>query len=573
MSNVLIINNTLKVLQNEFFEVKIVPIFDNYTSDIDKILHDFILELDKSNVCSLTIPITLTDNALDFTGLRFAHHVRLTNLIKFRSVPMVIYGSLDFEDILKLTTWANILLTNGTYYVNISEFSFEKIQKFLEAEIMKPKNFSLKNFLERIDIKPPSNYESHHSVDNELSLLRWSEFLKCDDQIPEVKENLSTNLYFKYHKELNPLKKVEDGKRYLIEGRGRILLIDDEAKKGWKDFYSNLLKHNIDNKSIELDSLDIDFKSQTKEDIKAKAITKINEFKPDIVLLDLRLCDSDFSSSVQPNELTGYKILEEIKKINKGIQVIITTASNKAWNYQLTHKAGANGFIIKKGDSDVAEDISNIKKEIEEGLKRATFLKPIYSSLESSIKYWDSYNLPERKNITDVFHDKLWNKKLKLQVIDFLKNSFNTLENENLPEHFTMSILLLYRIIEMINEYFIIESGDYRNKTIQYNFDIDNSNVPKITNNGNIEIPPIGTTLSTKEKIFAIYYKLNGNINKSLFDKINQLTNYRNNVAIHPNKRFKEESLEYLYDSDFQKFNKNLQDYFSAVFEFINSLK
>jgi len=165
------------------------------------------------------------------------------------------------------------------------------------------------------------------------------------------------------------------------------------------------------------------------------------------------------------------------------------------------------------------------------------------------------------------------NNNLKLQVKYFLKNSFSTIENENLTERFTMSVLLLYRIIEMINEYFIIESSDFRNKTFQYNFDIDNSRVPIITKNGINQNPAIGIRLSTKEKILAIYYKLNGKQNLPLFDKINRLTAYRNKVAIHPSKRFKEESFEFLFDNDFQKFNKNLQEYFTAVFEFINSLK
>ena len=46
-------------------------------------------------------------------------------------------------------------------------------------------------------------------------------------------------------------------------------------------------------------------------------------------------------------ELTGIKILEYIKSLNKGIQVIITTASNKIWNYE--NSSNANGYILKQG--------------------------------------------------------------------------------------------------------------------------------------------------------------------------------------------------------------------------------
>ena len=58
--------------------------------------------------------------------------------------------------------------------------------------------------------------------------------------------------------------------------------------------------------------------------------------------------------------------------------------------------------------------------------------------------------------------------------------------------------------------------------------------------------------LSTKEILYAVYHENKLKFDKDLFQKIHKLIEYRNKVAIHPDKRFKEESLEYLFDSDFE---------------------
>lgn len=545
----------------------------------DRVSHEFLeRHITSKQFDAIFIPYTLSNqNYLELSGIRLALHIRLTPEFRHMRVPIVFIGHESKEQIAKLTEFPSFLFTSGIFSTDKFEYeSYLKIYDWLkhkwksdgEMAELSPEDYE--GFLNRISIDPPSNYLSHHSVDNELSLLSWSEYLKCDEDIPEVKLNIKTGLFFKYKKAKNPIQSQKTGSIFLIEGKAKVLLIDDEAQKGWEHFYRTLFKTSP---SIDVQSLNIDFKLNSKSHIIKEAIKQIETYFPDIILLDLRLCDSDFENHISVSELTGIKILEKAKEINRGIQVIITTASNKAISFETVFTKGANGFIIKNGDFDANSAINSIRHSVSNCIKRAKVLKTIYSSLDLSIKNWDAYNLPERNNITDVFHDKLWNVNLKIQVKDFLKNSFSTLENENLAERFTMSVLLLYRTIEMINEYFIIESGDFRNNTIQYNFDIDNSRVPKISNNGINQNPAIGTTLSTKEKISAIYYKLNGKKNQQLFDKINRLTTYRNKVAIHPSKRFKEESLEYLFDNDFQKFNKNLQEYFTAVFEFINSLK
>ena len=43
-----------------------------------------------------------------------------------------------------------------------------------------------------------------------------------------------------------------------------------------------------------------------------------------------------------------YTLLKRIKEYNKGIQVIIFSATNKIWNLQALQEAGADGFILKE---------------------------------------------------------------------------------------------------------------------------------------------------------------------------------------------------------------------------------
>lgn len=49
----------------------------------------------------------------------------------------------------------------------------------------------------------------------------------------------------------------------------------------------------------------------------------------DLIILDLRLCDEDFYVHDNFHDLTGFVLLEEIKKHNKGLQTIIVSGQIK----------------------------------------------------------------------------------------------------------------------------------------------------------------------------------------------------------------------------------------------------
>ena len=543
----------------------------NFDEEIDSAITNYLTNLNNKEISSITLPVNLSQNFLELSGIRVGHHIRLTKELKYRKVPLIFYGSLELETLAKISPLSSILFTPNVYYVNISRYSFEDIVKYINAISLSLNDFDFNKYLDFVRIEPPANYQSHHSVDNEIALIEWSKYLRCDNQIVEVKENLKNGLYFKYHSVLNPVESPETGTQFEITEKGNILLIDDEWEKGWKDFYNYFFHYSG---QIWLDTLSIDFKSLSQTEIIQEAKNKIETFKPDVILLDLRLCDIDFEDELPSNKLTGIQILDIVKNINKGIQVIITTASNKVWNFEAAKKYGANGYIIKSGISNIKEDIKNLKTLIEEGLKRSSFLKIINQKLKAAIQCWDNYKIHQRRNLTDQMHDTLWHANLKLQIKDFLNNAFDTINNDEIQERFTISILLLYRVIEMLNEFFIVEEGTYFKKDISYKFDIDDQPVPRIsfnTGNYNIETLSKGKTLSTKEKAYAIYQKYKNVTPKDLFKMINNLTEYRNKVAIHPDKRFKEESLEYLFENKFDDFKRIIVNHFNAVMNYVNS--
>lgn len=75
--------------------------------------------------------------------------------------------------------------------------------------------------------------------------------------------------------------------------------------------------------------------------------------------------------------------MQEIKKINAGIQVIFFSATNKIWNLQKLQELGADGFIIKESPENsmnpdfTSETILQFKSTIETAFKKR-FLKEVF---------------------------------------------------------------------------------------------------------------------------------------------------------------------------------------------------
>ncbi len=356
---------------------------ENFGDDLDQKINTYLNRNDSQVINSFILPVSLTGNFFDFSGLIFAHHIRLSRNLKCCNVKIAIYGTLEITELLRLTPLSKILITENVFYIDVAKYSFEEFKELINE---KSNKINFQSILNQIQILPPSNYEdNHHSVDNEFALIQWSIQNGSYDSLPDdFKKEFDSRLYFKYLRAKNPIShlEIEATDNIQVEKSVNIILIDDEAKKGWNKFYE-LFFQKISDK-IHFRDINIDFKdanSKDRDEFIANIVTEIAKNDPDIILLDLRLMDVDFINEKEPNQLTGIKILEKIKELNKGIQVIITTASNKVWNFKYANQKGAIDFVIKDGFENPEKKIQDLKRTIQFAAKRAVFLKGIGKSI------------------------------------------------------------------------------------------------------------------------------------------------------------------------------------------------
>ena len=115
----------------------------------------------------------------------------------------------------------------------------------------------------------------------------------------------------------------------------QIAIIDDMIDMGWKEAYSNVFH---DSKIECYDQQNVVFNPEKFE-------------KYDLIILDLRLDDEVSGSSEDVlgiENLSGIKLLKEIKNHDPSVPVIISTASNKSWSLESAINNGADGYWSKE---------------------------------------------------------------------------------------------------------------------------------------------------------------------------------------------------------------------------------
>lgn len=541
MNALLIHNDNLPTLLVEAFESSLKfniglsqMMQDGFS--FDRVSHEFLeRHLTSKQFDAIFIPYTLSNqNYLELSGIRLALHIRLTPEFRHMRVPIIFIGHESKEQIAKLTEFPSFLFTSGIFSIDKFEYeSYLKIYDWLkhkwksDGEMAELSLEDYEGFLNRISIDPPSNYLSHHSVDNELSLLRWSEYLKCDEDIPEVQLNIKTGLFFKYKKAKNPIQSQKTGSLFLIEGKAKVLLIDDEAQKGWEHFYRTLFKTSP---SIDVQSLNIDFKLNSKSHIIKEAIKQIETYLPDIILLDLRLCDSDFDNHISVSELTGIKILEKAKEINRGIQVIITTASNKAISFETVFTKGADGFILKDGRENTQQTTTNLLEILKVSIKKALWLKQLSKNFSQIVEKCSSSEIAFKTSL-----------KSNLEIsFELLEKSFTK------PKYLNYAYLQLFHCIEdFLRLNSIFEFGDkcYVNQNILSHKRLDEKrwksilryrksgdNNPSYFSYGENEVMQSNITTDFKMSCVLVFLFNKQNSNVFNWPKIRDI---RNNKAAH----------------------------------------
>ena len=388
------------------------------------------------SIDKIIIPCRLGNEDAEFMGLYVGLHIRLTKeLGDIRFVPLLFISSITKGEILENQITNNkiksafLLFTKGSYLVSISN---------LEERLNESMNFIDElDFMENVipNLSIENTKDTGHQLANEWGAFRLAKYAGHVMSI-----NKPSSLFFKYkdtqtNNEIVPNPNISIG---LLFEPCKALLIDDNADSGWSDVLKFILKQKIVN-PVKVVSLNV-LKTHEEAEI-------FNEYeKYDVVFLDLRLRkEEDLPKNIiDVDNYTGTRILKKIKSINRGIQVIIFTASNKVWNIEKLIQIGANGYYIKESpEFIISPKFSNDNyREFVKNIMDCLSLK-ILRDIDKFHKQWLRFITVDRpgRNIDyQQFYDR---------TIASLSIAFDLLENSvKDKKYLNFAFLVYFQIIE-----------------------------------------------------------------------------------------------------------------------------
>ena len=477
--------------------------FDNISSYIPSNVDAIIIDVDSTKTPDACLSYAL--------AIRLSLHEKKTAAL----APIIFMSSLTPE-IFKNSPYSTLLQTKG--------ISFETpLYTPTAVELMEP--LSAKDyhpyFLDLVKVKPNAT-EGTHSIANQWGADVLERIISGDETENELIKRARQSLYFRYVLTLtlkqetifdlaNNINDVEKANRIdVLDASGKkILLIDDEADKGWKDVIGRILNNS---NLITFNQQTADY-TNLSEDIKKE----IEKEDADLIFLDLRIngVAEDTDEHIRPYDFSGMKVLKAIKKINPGLQVIMLTASNKAWNMKALVDAGADGYYIKESpeyafsaEYSIA-NANNLVKQIERCLEKK-YLCKIYTGIKKLKSTLDSCGQSQ------YFCNRIKN---------HLNISYILLSQAKTKQDFAFAYITLEQIVEVItnefisknrNQYIIKESGD-----VCVNWEIQDGKCVE-------SISQIEKDLPQWKMMASIYYQLLGGDDESFGAEIQNLIEKRN---------------------------------------------
>lgn len=422
-----------------------------FNSSLNELDEKFSLEL-LHKLCQIDFDIVfisdnLSNNPIDFSGINLACHIRLSQeLGDKRYCPIILLSDLDLSSVIKLAPLNSIFLTSRVILAKDSYSSYSFFKKNLNKFApLNQSNFKA-NFLEKIDIPMPKNHEDYHSITNEWSIAKWSKAIGTKSELLDINTaKIEQSLYFKFQKAINNIK--QDNKRGLTKTsnftpktNGKILYIDDEYNKGWEDiFLKYFLGHNLGEFEFRFECFKNFDKDDTADVLAKKVMNKVTNYDPDLVIIDFRLTKNDFDD-IEFSDRSIVKIINFIKKINPGIQILVLSATSKSSHLKELQKLDIVGYIKKESPQDrmidTYENIAEFGKLVNVALSNK-YLKEIYN-LQNDIKKHSAK-----------FSDETINKQ-----IEFL---FEVLNLESEKKFELATTLILYSCFESITRYYMEE--------------------------------------------------------------------------------------------------------------------
>ena len=530
--------------------------YNNQTEDhlIHKWLIPKLSEL--KNLEKIIIPIRLGLDDSDFKGLRIGLHIRLSpELGDKRYLPIIFIGEESRDSVIQNQIDGDkertgmLLFTPGVYMTSIIKLQ-EKIQNF---------NTSINKEVLSESVLPNLIIENQkdlgHQLANEWGMFRLAKFAGITLNIEPP-----YGLFFKYKYAFTETNVIPENKTNigLVHSDCKALIIDDNADKGWKDLLEEIIKKRVIavGKKCRIESV------LTFEEVEKK--TDFEQF--DIIFLDLRLKPEEDkpNTNLPIEEYSGYKLLKKIKTENKGIQVIILTASNKAWNMKRLLEAGADGYYIKESpviqmnDDLSRENYKDFISEINNCLKRG-YLKEVFGKTK---QINDIIDLLQKK--------KCINKGFAESVSANLTLSYKLLNAAKENTDFAFAYLSLFKVLEQLNDYYIIKNDkDIWEITIAENLEQF-----KWEKNKYVEITPLkfnNNTPTTFEKLAGFCFQVL-KFNQKQVEEIFWCVQ-RRNAFVHPEKKDKDNTKK--YKNEIKKIYKEegYQELLASIYTMFEGLK
>lgn len=393
--------------------------------DLDGLVNQWFLQ-EKYDV--IYIPLCFGSTLSDFIGLRLAMHIRLTSSLN-QETPIYVYGVAAFEeltendcfDILKTQTVRLIGCDNASLISSLSS----------EMPIC-----DLQNEIKHIHLDLPSNI-GRHSLANQWGATVMAKVAGIEYEPTEEILNIQQSLYFKYIKAKNGSDDPENSEKKIEETKGkRILLIDDEADKGWSDVFKKM----FDGGYLDVINVKLSGFNEIPEEIKQNIYDDLY----DLYLVDLRLLGENEEHIVVPKQFTGRDVINEIKRNNEGNQVVVITASNKAWNMRKLFAEGANGYYVKESPELLLppelskENYDSLIDSINSAFKNC-YKRRLWADQYYLIKYIEKSDLEQN------LQDKL------IRQLEVFETFMLKAENEN---ELAATYLTLFQILEIIKHHY-----------------------------------------------------------------------------------------------------------------------
>lgn len=439
MAKIYLLGNRVSIELANKIGAELIEVTDLYNNDSGTI-NDFVV----NNLCQkFDILVIDADNLQRVdVALAIGMYVRLsfTEIGTNALVPIIFVSDKRIKSFLNIKIYSQLLLTRNVYFQPRQDIILEAVTP------LDPKKYQ-DDFIDFVHV-PAGQESGRHSLANQWGASVLDKLLNMGVSSDNpVLNTASKSLYFKYvYAQTINVADYLSGNQQIrynmlnrppINAKGkRVLLIDDEADKGWEYVLKRLIVTNEDDFKV------IGHKAKDYNDFSKEERDQIEKGGFDLIFLDLRMNGAEEEIVYQPKDFSGMKILKKIKEKQPGVQVIMFTASNKAWNLKALLDEGADGYYIKESPDykfSLGFSIANydaLRENIKECLQRS-YLRKVDCQIKSI-----------KKDFNRTHGDSA---KLKNSVIHQMELSYNLLYTR----HFEYAFISLYQVIEMINDQYL----------------------------------------------------------------------------------------------------------------------